>query len=98
MSHPWITTIGGMCYTIYMYHWLLISLLLRVTGHLLTGVYGLDLLVQFLILTPLIILICAVPFVWFERPFMRKDWPVRLRHFFRGTPAAVGAKVDGVIN
>ena len=68
------------------------------TVHLLTGVYWLDLLVQFLILTPVIILICAVPFVWFERPFMRKDWPVRVRHFFRATPAEVDAKVDGLTN
>jgi peptidoglycan/LPS O-acetylase OafA/YrhL len=98
MSRPWITTIGGMCYTIYMYHWLLISLLMKGTVHLLTGVYWLDLLLQFLVLTPVIILICAVPFVWFERPFMRKDWPARLRQFFRGTPAAVDTKIGGVIN
>jgi hypothetical protein len=24
LGHPWITTIGGMCYTIYMYHWLML--------------------------------------------------------------------------
>jgi peptidoglycan/LPS O-acetylase OafA/YrhL len=79
MSNPWITTIGGMCYTIYMYHWLLISTLIRGTIHLKTGILWMDLLVQFVVMAPLIVLISAFLFVWFERPFMRRDWPARFR-------------------
>jgi peptidoglycan/LPS O-acetylase OafA/YrhL len=73
-----ITTIGGMCYTIYMYHWLMISLLVRVTGSLRTHILWLDLLIQFVLMSVIIIAACAIPFVLFERPFMRRDWPAKL--------------------
>jgi hypothetical protein len=42
------------------------------------------LLVQFLVLTPMIILAGAILFALFERPFMRKDWPGRLKQFLSG--------------
>ena len=78
LSSPWITTIGGMCYTLYMYHWLMISVLIRLTHHLQTHVLGLDLLVQFVVMSLIIIAVCAVLFACFERPFMRRDWPQKL--------------------
>ena len=78
LGHPWITTIGGMCYTIYMYHWLMISTLVRVTGGLRTHILWLDLLIQFVLMSVIIIGVCAVLFALFERPFMRRDWPARL--------------------
>jgi peptidoglycan/LPS O-acetylase OafA/YrhL len=93
MSNPWITTIGGMCYTVYMYHWLLIAVLIRGTIHLRTGIIWLDLLVQFIVLTPMIILICAIPFALLERPFMRRDWPTRFKQFVLGTKATAPAPV-----
>ena len=78
LSLPWITTIGGMCYTIYMYHMVMISFLVRVTGSLRTHFFGLDLLIQFVLLSSIIIVVCAVPFALLERPFMRRDWPARV--------------------
>ena len=78
LGHPWIAVIGGMCYTIYMYHWLMISLLVRVTGLLRTHILWLDLLIQFVLMSAIIIAICAVLFALFERPFMRRDWPARV--------------------
>jgi peptidoglycan/LPS O-acetylase OafA/YrhL len=80
-SNPWIMTIGGMCYTIYMYHSLLIGIIIRLTAPLHFGPFWLTLLVQFLVMTPLIILPAAVLFVLFERPFMRRDWPARVKNF-----------------
>jgi peptidoglycan/LPS O-acetylase OafA/YrhL len=77
LSHPGITTMGGMCYTIYMYHWLMISMLVRVTGGLRTHILWLDLLIQFVLMSVIIIAACAVLFTLFERPFMRTDWPSR---------------------
>jgi peptidoglycan/LPS O-acetylase OafA/YrhL len=74
----WITTIGGMCYTIYMYHMVMISLLVRVTGSLRTHYFGLDLLIQYVLLSSIIIVVCSVPFALLERPFMRRDWPARV--------------------
>lgn len=77
LSRPWVATIGGMCYTIYMYHELVISTLIRVTVHLQTKILWLDLLVQFLVMMPVILAVSAGLFVLFERPFMRRDWPAR---------------------
>jgi peptidoglycan/LPS O-acetylase OafA/YrhL len=77
LSQTWIATIGGMCYTIYLYHLLVISMLYRVTIHLQTNILWFDLLVQFLVMLPVILLISAVLFALFERPFMRRDWPAR---------------------
>jgi peptidoglycan/LPS O-acetylase OafA/YrhL len=68
-----------MCYTIYMYHWLLISLLLRFTGRLRTHVIWLDMLIQFVLITGGILVICAILFALFERPFMRRNWPETFR-------------------
>jgi peptidoglycan/LPS O-acetylase OafA/YrhL len=78
LGHPWIATIGGMCYTIYMYHWLMISLLIRLTIRLQTHVLWLDLLIQFAVMSVIIIGVCAVLFAVFERPFMQRDWPQKL--------------------
>jgi len=75
LCNSWIITIGGMCYTIYMYHWLLISLLLRAIGKLRSHLTWLDMLLQFTLLTVGILVICAVLFAVFERPFMRRSWP-----------------------
>jgi peptidoglycan/LPS O-acetylase OafA/YrhL len=75
LGAPWIATIGGMCYTIYMYHWLMISMLVRVTGRLRTHILWLDLLIQFVVMSAAIIFLCAILFALFERPFMRRNWP-----------------------
>jgi peptidoglycan/LPS O-acetylase OafA/YrhL len=83
LGWPWISTIGGMCYTIYMYHWQMISLLVRVTEHLQTHKLWLDLLIQFVLMSAVITVVSAVLFVLFERPFMKRDWPERLRAKFR---------------
>jgi len=78
LGNPWIATIGGMCYTIYMYHWLMISALMRATVNLHAHAYWLTLIIQFLIMAPVIVAICAILFALFERPFMQRDWPARL--------------------
>jgi peptidoglycan/LPS O-acetylase OafA/YrhL len=78
LSHRWLTTIGGMCYTIYLYHWFMISGLCRATMVLQTKILWLDLLIQSAVMAPIIIVTCTVLFVLFERPFMQRDWPGKL--------------------
>lgn len=85
LGHPWIATIGGMCYTIYMYHWLMISALIRLFIHVRTHILWLDLLIYFAAMSAVIIAVCAALFALFERPFMRRDWPARLREKIRGS-------------
>jgi peptidoglycan/LPS O-acetylase OafA/YrhL len=94
MSNPWITTIGGMCYSIYMYHWLMISVFIRGTIHLRTGILWLDLLMQFVVLAPMIYFACSFLFAWFERPFMRRDWPARFKQFLLRTEAVTPIQAD----
>jgi peptidoglycan/LPS O-acetylase OafA/YrhL len=81
---PLVTTIGGMCYTIYMYHWFIVTVLVRPYIHFQTHILWLDLLILFVLISLVIIPVCAVLFVIFERPFMRRDWPARIADKFRG--------------
>ena len=79
LSLPWITGVGGMCYTIYMYHLFMISVLVRFTIHLRTGIQWLDLLIQLAVMSVAILPACTVLYLRFERPFMKPDWPAHLR-------------------
>jgi peptidoglycan/LPS O-acetylase OafA/YrhL len=78
-SNPWITTIGGMCYTIYLVHFPVISFIgrhtikLRVTNGFVGGF-----LTQFLLVTPFVLAISVAYFHLIEKPCMRPDWPRRL--------------------
>jgi peptidoglycan/LPS O-acetylase OafA/YrhL len=83
-THPWIVTIGGMCYTIYLYHFYIISALGRFSCKLIIGQsYMLNLVLQALILVPLLLAISTLLFFLFEKPFMRRDWADRLLKIFR---------------
>jgi peptidoglycan/LPS O-acetylase OafA/YrhL len=83
LQNPWIITIGGMCYTIYMYHAVGISVLIRATEKVRFTNFSLDLFVQFSLLILVILPTCAVLFVLLERPFMDRNWPAKLRQAFR---------------
>lgn len=80
MSNPWVVTIGGMCYTIYLLHYPLISLLGRVTARLgEQGAAWMHLLVQCALILPPLLLVSAVYFALVERPCMDPAWPAKLR-------------------
>jgi peptidoglycan/LPS O-acetylase OafA/YrhL len=91
LSRPLIATVGGMCYTIYMYHYHLLSVVIRAAMPFETHVLWLDLFIQYFITSALIVLVCSVLFALFERPFMRRDWPVRFWAFVRRKGVAVGS-------
>ena len=91
LANAWISTTGGMCYTIYLYHSLLISFLVRVTLKARTHFLSLDLAIQFLVMAAIIVAVCAVLFAFLERPFMRRDWPQRLaRKLWKNNSTANG--------
>ncbi len=82
--NPLLTTIGGMCYTIYLYHMLIMSAFARFTTQFVwTNLYWAFLLSQLAILFPIIIIISSIIFVVTEQPFMRKDI---IMHLFKRTP------------
>jgi peptidoglycan/LPS O-acetylase OafA/YrhL len=72
----WITTIGGMCYSIYLLHNYGIAASGFVVGQI--GVvlpFEVRLLVQFLLITPVVLAVSALFFRLVERPCMQPDWP-----------------------
>jgi peptidoglycan/LPS O-acetylase OafA/YrhL len=77
-TRPWLVTIGGMCYTTYLYHPLIKSFFGKWTSQLtVTNFYWVNTLLQVLILFCLIEIVSAVLFVVAEKPFMQRDWPTR---------------------
>lgn len=79
-SNPWIVAVGGMCYTLYLYHnqfiWRMEQFLgaIHKENHLRTAIQlAADMLG--------VIAVGAILFVLFEKPFMYKDWPQRAWQF-----------------
>ncbi len=78
-SYKFIPIIGGMCYTTYLIHYTVISMLGRLTVKVhLTNYYIPNLLLQFVLLIIPIMLIAAVFYLYIERPFMSKKLMDRL--------------------
>lgn len=85
LTNRWLTTIGGMCYSIYLLHFPIISLVYRHTQSLMiTRLFWPNLLLQFLIVGPVAVMISALFFIAVEKPCMRKDWPAHLLARLRG--------------
>lgn len=84
LSTGWAPTVGGMCYTIYLYHYHIISAVARWTIVLPAGrSYAANLVLQVLLNLPPILAGSAVLFLVFEKPFMVRDWPNRWRTCIR---------------
>lgn len=79
LSQPAVVVIGGMCYTIYLYHFAVISAVGRfLIGRWPDAGYVPTLALHVVILVPLVLATSAILFWLFERPFMawRGDsWP-----------------------
>jgi peptidoglycan/LPS O-acetylase OafA/YrhL len=94
-SHPVITDIGGMCYSLYLFHFLIISSVTRLSkpvhlGHNFLAYY----LVQAILVLPFVLIFCGIFFLLVERPCMDRDWPRKLwSRLFISPPAGVAAVV-----
>lgn len=79
LTNRWITTIGGMCYSIYLLHTPILAALTKVTRSLGGPSYGTsDVVIQFTILAPVVLVISALFFAFIERPCMDPAWAGRL--------------------
>ena len=72
---PVLGSVGGMCYTIYLYHFLIIAFASRVLGH---GVAAGTMIGVSIVL---IAIVSAVAFLLVERPCMDRNWPRQLAAF-----------------
>lgn len=78
-SNSAITSIGGMCYSIYLFHFLVIYAVKHVTQSIHFGQnFWFYFSFQTCIITPFILVFCGVFFVLVERPCMDKQWPQKL--------------------
>jgi peptidoglycan/LPS O-acetylase OafA/YrhL len=83
VTNVWITTIGGMCYTIYLLHNYLVAGVGMVTERVLPSYpFWARLLIQFVLISPVVLGVSALYFRWIERPCMRPDWPRRVMSAF----------------
>jgi len=74
-SYKFVPIIGGMCYTTYLIHYTVISMVGRYTVLVhFTHYYLPNLFLQFILLVIPIMLFAAVFFLYVERPFMSKKW------------------------
>jgi peptidoglycan/LPS O-acetylase OafA/YrhL len=77
--NPWIYSFGGMCYTIYLFHTLLVHGVAKAMTRLPAGLgHSLRVAVQVGLTLGLVAAICPVIFVLLERPFMNPNWPGQL--------------------
>jgi peptidoglycan/LPS O-acetylase OafA/YrhL len=78
LTRPWVTAIGGMCYSIYLIHYQVISLVGRFTKDLpFSRYFWVNLLVQTVVVGLPTLGFSAIFFLTVEKPCMRKDWPGR---------------------
>jgi peptidoglycan/LPS O-acetylase OafA/YrhL len=78
-SYPLITHIGGMCYSIYLFHFLVIYAVKHVTAYWHIGSnFWVFFALQSILIWPAILLSCGAFFLLIERPCMDRDWPKKL--------------------
>jgi len=80
LTNPWVVTIGGMCYTIYLIHYAIISGIGRLAVPRLapTNLFWVNYLLVALVVIPVVLVLSAIWFALIERPCMDKDWPSKL--------------------
>jgi peptidoglycan/LPS O-acetylase OafA/YrhL len=84
LTNRWFTTIGGMCYSIYLLHYPLMFWLGRLMRPLLGGSFALNVVIMCVTVVPLVLLTSTILFAFVERPCMDPDWFVRLIRRARG--------------
>ena len=77
--HPAITDIGGMCYSLYLFHFLVISAVGSASKPLHIGQnFWLYYLFQGVLVLPCVLAFCGLFFLLIERPCMDRHWPRKL--------------------
>jgi len=78
-SNSIITNVGGMCYSIYLFHALVVYAVKHNTWPLHLGQnFWFYYLLQAVLIIPWVLLLCGGFFVLVERPCMGRDWPNKL--------------------
>ena len=86
----WITIIGGMCYSLYLTHPLILSIYEAIFSHLHWAILSqrpVLIALIYVFTVPTVLVVGVGYFVLIERPCMRKDWPQRLANWYRSKTA-----------
>ncbi|HLY41874.1 MAG TPA: acyltransferase [Terracidiphilus sp.] len=87
-GNPWVAIVGGMCYSIYLLHFLLIAVFFKVTRRFIVPQdYLATFAIQMVVTIVPVLLLCAVYYIWVERVCMDPDWPSKLATWMRGGSA-----------
>jgi peptidoglycan/LPS O-acetylase OafA/YrhL len=79
-SNRVITSIGGMCYRIYLFHFLVIYMAKHNPWRLHLGQnFWMYYALQAALIIPAVLVCCGTFFLLVERPCMDRDWPRKLR-------------------
>jgi peptidoglycan/LPS O-acetylase OafA/YrhL len=80
-TRPAVYLVGGMCYTIYLIHYALFHLIVRLTAEIdLSLGYWSNFFVQIVFAFPIVLLVSAAFYLLVEKPCMDKNWPSRLKN------------------
>lgn len=96
LGNPWLTLIGGACYSIYLVHVPLMYLLAAVIGRVIhPATLAGSTAIMLTVLIPASLLVGFAYYLAIERPCMERDWPTRLRRRLMGAsptaPAPAGS-------
>lgn len=82
-SNMWLSTIGGMCYTIYLIHFPLMGFLMKsLLRFQITEYYAVNFIVQFLIVGFVTLIVSGIFFRLIEKPCMKRYWYKEIRFRF----------------
>jgi peptidoglycan/LPS O-acetylase OafA/YrhL len=99
-ANPWIATIGGMCYSIYLIHLQMIAVFFKFTRHCIVSHFDFlaNFAIQMLVTAVPVLLICVGYYLLIERPGMDPNWPSKLWHWMTGhsRSEAVGLDTGGI--
>lgn len=74
-----ITDISGMCYSLYLFHFLIISAVGRITKPWHLGqTFWIYYLLQAILIFPIVLIACGAYYLLIKRPCMDKEWPRKL--------------------
>ena len=85
LTTEWIALLGGMCYSMYLWHLFIIALIFKASRRLIvTHDLLINLLIQGALILPCVVGFTILYFVLIERPCMDPAWPLKLWAAARG--------------
>jgi len=91
LSNRAISIIGGMCYSIYLIHFMILSAASQFLAVLPYGNQWFSFFLDFMLLTLLVVMGSMIFYRLVEQPCMRKDW---YKHIFRRANKKLSQKIN----